>query len=53
MQMKIEDLVITKKNKKKVKFLMKKKVTEEINTTHIYQKNLLELTHYMIDLLNN
>ncbi len=36
MQIKIEDLVIAKKNKKKVKFLMKKKVTEEINIIHIY-----------------
>jgi len=34
--MKIEDLVIAKKNKKKVKLLMKKKVTEEINITYIY-----------------
>jgi len=33
--MKIEDLVIVKKNKKKVKFLMKKKITEEVNITHI------------------
>ncbi len=32
--MKIEDLAITKKNKKEVKSLMKKKVTEEINITH-------------------
>ena len=51
--MKIEDFVIIKKNKKKVKLLMKKEVTEEINITYIHQKNLLELTHYMIDLLNN
>ncbi len=29
--MKIEDLVIIKKNKKKVKSLMKKKITEEVN----------------------
>jgi len=36
MQIKIEDLVIAKKNKKKVKFLMKKKVTEEINIIYIY-----------------
>jgi len=35
-QIKIEDLAITKKNKKKVKLLMKKKVTEEINITHIH-----------------
>ncbi len=34
--MKIEDLVITKKNKKKVKSLMKKKITEEINITYIH-----------------
>jgi len=34
--MKIEDLVIAKKNKKKVKLLMKKKVTEEINITYIH-----------------
>jgi len=34
--MKIEDLVITKKNKKKVKLLMKKEVTEEINITYIH-----------------
>jgi len=33
--MKIEDLVIIKKNKKEVKSLMKKKITEEINITHI------------------
>ncbi len=33
--MKIEDLVIVKKNKKKVKLLIKKKVTEEINITYI------------------
>jgi len=33
--MKIEDLVIIKKNKKKVKLLIKKKVTEEINITYI------------------
>ncbi len=33
--MKIEDLVIIKKNKKKVKLLVKKKVTEEINITYI------------------
>jgi len=32
--MKIEDLAITKKNKKGVKSLMKKEVTEEINITH-------------------
>jgi len=35
MQMKIEDLAITKKNKKKVKSLMKKKITEEVNITYI------------------
>ncbi len=35
MQIKIEDFVIAKKNKKKVKSLMKKKVTEEINITYI------------------
>jgi len=29
--MKIEDLAIIKKNKKKVKSLMKKKITEEVN----------------------
>jgi len=29
--MKIEDLTIIKKNKKKVKSLMKKKITEEVN----------------------
>jgi len=34
--MKIEDLVITKKNKKKVKSLMKKKITEGINITYIH-----------------
>ncbi len=34
--MKIEDFVIIKKNKKKVKLLMKKKITEEINITHIH-----------------
>ena len=51
--MKIEDLVIVKKNKKRMKFLMKKKITEEINITYICQKNSLELTHYIIDLLNN
>ena len=51
--MKIEDLVIAKKNKKRVKSLMKKKVTEEINITHTHQKNSLELTHYMIDLSDN
>ncbi len=51
--MKIEDFAIIKKNKKKVKSLMKKKITEEINITHICQKNLLELIHYMIDLFNN
>ncbi len=51
--MKIEDLVIIKKNKKRMKSLMKKKVTEEVNITHTHQKNLLKLTHYMIDLLNN
>jgi len=33
--MKIEDLVIVKKNKKKVKLLIKKKITEEINITYI------------------
>jgi len=33
--MKIEDLVIIKKNKKKVKLLMKKKITEEVNITYI------------------
>ncbi len=33
--MKIEDLVIIKKNKKRVKSLMKKKVTEEVNITYI------------------
>ncbi len=33
--MKIEDFAIIKKNKKKVKSLMKKKITEEINITHI------------------
>jgi len=33
--MKIEDLVIAKKNKKKMKLLMKKKITEEINITYI------------------
>jgi len=32
--MKIEDLAIIKKNKKRVKLLMKKEVTEEVNTTH-------------------
>ncbi len=51
--MKIEDLAITKKNKKKVKLLMKKKITEEINITHICQKNSLKLTHYMIDSSDN
>ena len=51
--MKIEDFAITKKNKKKVKSLMKKKITEEINITYICQKNLLELIHYMINSLNN
>jgi len=33
--MKIEDLIITKKNKKRVKLLMKKKITEKINITYI------------------
>jgi len=33
--MKIEDFAIIKKNKKKVKSLMKKKITEEINIIHI------------------
>jgi len=33
--MKIEDFVIIKKNKKRVKFLVKKKITEEINITYI------------------
>ncbi len=51
--MKIEDLVIVKKNKKKVKLLIKKKVTEEINITYICQKNSLELIYYMINLSDN
>jgi len=33
--MKIKDLAITKKNKKKVKSLVKKKITEEINIIYI------------------
>jgi len=33
--MKIKDFVIAKKNKKKVKLLMKKKIIEEINITYI------------------
>ncbi len=33
--MKIKDLAITKKNKKKVKSLVKKKFTEEINIIYI------------------
>ncbi len=35
MQIKIEDFIIIKKNKKKVKSLMKKKITEEINIIYI------------------
>jgi len=34
--MKIEDLAIIKKNKKEVKSLMKKEVTEGVNTTHTH-----------------
>ncbi len=34
--MKIEDLVIIKKNKKRMKSLMKKEVTEEVNITHTH-----------------
>ena len=33
--MKIEDFAIIKKNKKKVKSLIKKKITEEINIIYI------------------
>jgi len=33
--MKIKDLAITKKNKKKVKSLVKKEITEEINIIYI------------------
>jgi len=33
--MKIEDFVIIKKNKKRVKSLIKKKIIEEINITYI------------------
>ncbi len=33
--MKIEDLVIAKRNKKRVKSLMKKKIIEEVNIIYI------------------
>ncbi len=33
--MKIEDFIIIKKNKKRVKLLMKKKIIEEVNIIYI------------------